>query len=232
MIISNGFKDIVVQNSDGKIIVDLAALSSGLDIIINGISTVNSVRFTEPQSFDMKIHPPLMDSCLPIKTSNILGADIALPDGLERLSGWIVYDTRLDYQTGQMVPHVLEPVQSAPEKCVTWLEAKDHIISLREDGHSAAGFWNDADSQAMFCHIMAPVHEFNNVARLEKDPNTYGPYWGEESPRPGSDEVHAYDLGKSISTILSKKCGHIAHIRAVQPVPELAFSVPELTASV
>lgn len=106
-----------------------------------------------------------------VNVGDVLGQDIGLPQGLERLSNWIIYNVTVDG-----IPQALEPLESAPDGAVNWKKAKEHIAGLKDQGHVGADLMSEADAVAVFNNLVKEGH--NDKAGMDLSGGTpFGKYW-------------------------------------------------------
>lgn len=107
-----------------------------------------------------------------VKIGDVLGKDFKLPEALERLNGWLVYNI-----TEDGVPQALEPKESAPKRVVDWKTGMNHALNtLKNQGHKTARLWTKADSKAIFNNLVIGGH--NGIAQLELSGSSpFGRYW-------------------------------------------------------
>lgn len=153
-----------------------------------------------------------------LKIGDVLGQDFDLPEGLERLNGWLVYNFSLNG-----TPQALEPIESAPEGVVNWNTGLSHVEkTLKNQGHANARLWSwkQSDGSVIFNNIVQGG--YNDKAELDvSGSNPNGRYWDgiQLTLGPGGAVVHYLDIEKHIDW---KSKNDVARVRAVQDIPELS----------
>ncbi len=149
-----------------------------------------------------------------VQIGAVLGQDCDLPESLERLKGWLIYNI-----TDDGVRQLLEPKESAPEGLVNWKIADNHVEeTLKKQGHIGARLWTEEDGAAIFNNVVKGGH--NDKARLgvsASDPD--GRYWEGTEHRygPGYAMVCFPDGGNRFW----RRKDYSARVRGVQDVTEL-----------
>lgn len=150
-----------------------------------------------------------------VQIGDVLGEDFDLPEGLERLNGWLVYNI-----TEGGVPQALEPKDSAPEGVVNWETGMNHAQkTLKKQGHTGARLWTEADGTAIFNNVVKGGH--NDKAQLDvSGSGPDGRYWESTGYRDDPDGVMVRYPGGGGRDWVYKDFD--ARVRATQDVPELA----------
>lgn len=212
-------------STDGKGNVKLQNGSVTVDITDDNISVFggNVVAHTDdtvqlkPPAQEQTDDPDVIRSFVDkraVQIGDVLGADFDLPEGLERLNGWLVYNV-----TDKGVPQALEPKDSAPEGVVNWEAGMNHAQTLKKQGHTGARLWTEADGAAIINNVVKGGH--NNKAQLNVSGSfPDGRYWECTRIRgaPFRGIVRYPENGKRVSDYYD----HAARVRAVQDVPELS----------
>ncbi len=162
-----------------------------------------------------------------LKVGDTLGADIKLPQTLQHLDGWIVYNI-----TEEGIPQALEPAEISEKTAVNSKEAEEHISVLKKQGHKNVHLWSEDDRKKILQNIIEGGH--NDKVQLEAD-NPDARYWGEEEHVEG----YAYTFGLCASNTTYEtgelrgqkvfaqkfygKDSNEHYVRATQNLPELAI---------
>lgn len=111
-------------NTDGQGNVKLQNGNVTIDITDGNISVYKGSEDATVQLKQPTNDPDVLHSSLDkraIQVGDVLGQDFDLPEGLERLNGWLIYNI-----TEEGVPQALEPKESAPEGVVSWKTGINH----------------------------------------------------------------------------------------------------------
>ena len=218
-----------VKLRNGSVTVDITDGNTsvfGGNVIAHTDGTVQLKPPTPEQTNEIGVIASSVDKRA-VQIGDVLGKDFDLPEGLERLNGWLVYNI-----TEGGIPQVLEPKESVPEGVVTWKTGMDHVQkTLKKQGHTGARLWTEADGTAIFNNVVKGGH--NDKAQLDvsgSDP--HGRYW--ESTEQNRVVHHVVynviwgSLGHAMVRYPGDGYRHWkskdldARVRAVQDVPELS----------
>jgi hypothetical protein len=184
-------------------------------VIANANGTVQSKPPVAEQTNEIGVIASSVDKRA-VQIGDVLGQGFDLPEGLERLDGWLIYNI-----TDEGVPQALEPKESAPEGVVGWNTGMNHAQqTLKKQGHTGARLWTEADGKEIFNNVVKGGH--NDKAQLDVSAsNPNGRYWE------GTTEFSGYSgtamlcyLGGGFRFWEDKV--DIARVRTVQDVPELS----------
>lgn len=154
------------------------------------------------------------DSIATLKIGDVLGRDYGLPENLDHLKGWLVYNF-----TDEGVPQILESKASALKGTVCWKRADNHVKeTLPRQGHKNTRLWTDADHCAIFNNIVEAG--LNGKVKLTNNGNWWNGYWGSST----DDSVYPAAITHCLQTYNTDwpNRDNGALTRAVQDVPELA----------
>ncbi len=151
-----------------------------------------------------------------LQVGDVLGKDCDLPEGLDRLKDWLVFNI-----TEDGVPQALEPKESAPDGVVNWKTGVNHVEkTLKKQGHTGARLWTEEDGTAIFNNVVKGGH--NDKAQLDVSGSSPdGRYWEgtEDRNHPGHALVRY--PGDGSRNWIHK--GLVARVCGVQDVPELSL---------
>lgn len=214
--LTDDFEGVTLRRSQtGRLIIDVSALGD-TDITVHGAQT--DVKLQEPSIEQNRADLFAVDKRV-LQIGDVLGVTFDLPEGLERLHRWLIYNI-----TDEGIPQALEPKDSAPEGLMRWPIAVKHVQeTLYVEGHENARIWTDADADAIVENVVN--RGFNDKAQLALHGFTpEGGYWNSSEcdyfPR---CHVVSYPGAGRRFWAGSNGPGPGARIRAVQDVPELAI---------
>ncbi len=153
-----------------------------------------------------------------VQVGDVLGQDYLLPEDLQRLNGWVVYNV-----TEEGVPQALEPAESSIQRPVNWYKSEDHMTELQEQGHKSVRFWTIDDCKSIFNNIVQGGH--NEKTKLDiSGTNDSGIYWLDAKHPELTAFTHYTYLDRPENggnKVWMHKGQYKARVRAAQDVPEL-----------
>lgn len=222
---------VVISLNGGRTVVDI---EDG-NITVSGARVVNSYNgtvflkalsdFSSKVDEEQDVTSPLIKASVndnSLQIGSVLGEDYKLPDGLERLEGWIVYNF-----TDEGVPQLLEPSESGIENfCVVWDRADEHVVKLQAKGHEGARLWSPEDYE----NISGNIIEGGLSDKAQFDFNKKSlVFWGQSKAdcfnysMDTSPTAYAYSLKSDdgLGRREMHKSPNSAYVRATQDAPEL-----------
>ena len=200
---------------NGSVAVDITNDNTsvfGGNVIAHTDGTVQLKPPSQEQTNEIGVNTSSIDKRA-VQIGDLLGEDFDLPEGLERLNGWLVYNI-----TEGGVPQALEPRESAPADIVNWKTGMNHVEkTLKKQGHKNARLWTEADGTAIFNNVVKGGH--NGKALIDVSGSyPYGRYW--EGAKNSDNAMVRYPSDGFANW---RYKGLYARVRAVQDVPELSY---------
>lgn len=212
---TDGNGNVKLQNGNVTVdIIDGNTSVFGGNVVAHTDGTVQLKPPVQEQMNDPDVIQSSVDARA-VQIGDVLGKDFDLPEGLERLDGWLVYNI-----TEDGVPQALEPKESALEGVVNWKTGMNHAEkTLKKQGHQNARLWTEADGTAIFNNVVKGGH--NDKAQLDVSGSLpHGRYWESTEGRTSLGPAVVRYLDDGYRRLKFKD--YVARVRAVQDVPELS----------